>query len=74
MKIEENLILEAEPDNQYDKYAVRVLTEDGIMIGYIDQIYSADINSKLDFNYKCLVSNISNDDVPFINADIFFIK
>ena len=74
LKIEENLILEAEPDNQYDKYAVRVLTEDGIMIGYIDQIYSADINSKLDFNYKCLVSNISNDDVPFINADIFFIK
>lgn len=61
------LFLEWEPDNEYDDYAMRVMTPSGILIGYVERQYS-----KLFYDKNvpmAEITKITNDDIPFIYAN-----
>lgn len=48
-----------------------VLTSDGHHIGYVEKKYSMCFFAYKDKIYKCIVSKVTNDDVPFIYANAF---
>lgn len=61
------LFLEWEPDNEYDDYAMRVMTPSGILIGYVERQYS-----KLFYDKNvpmAEITKITDDDIPFIYAN-----
>lgn len=61
------LFLEWDSDNEYDDYAMRVITPSGILIGYVEKQYSKlfyDKNVPL-----AEITKITGDDIPFIYAN-----
>jgi HipA-like protein len=52
MTVGEQLILEKEPDNQYDSDAIRILTQKGEFLGYVPRYYNSSVISYLDKNMK----------------------
>lgn len=52
-----NLILHREPDNQYDPHAVQIMSEDGVMLGYVPRYYSEAVFKRLEkgMSYTCQV-------------------
>lgn len=67
----DELTLIHEPDNDYDTFAMMVLTSDGHHIGYVEKKYSMCFFAYKDDIYKCIVSKVTNDDIPFIYANAF---
>lgn len=57
------LKLESEPDNKYDKNAIKILNKNGEHIGYMPRYYSESITKLLneDYNYKCIVLEVNKD-------------
>ncbi len=51
------LLLQREPDNQYDPYAVQIMTQDGMMLGYLPRYYSEAVSKRLSekMSYTCQV-------------------
>ena len=51
------LILEPEPTNKYDPNAVKILTEEGIFLGYVPKKFSSEISAMLqiDENLECII-------------------
>lgn len=68
----DTMILVHEPDNKTDSNAIKVYTMEGFHIGYVDAALSEFVRSKIDYIGKCVVSKISNHDIPFINLTIEF--
>lgn len=60
------LELEKEPDNEYDPYAVKVLTTDGYHIGYVEATKAKRISSNIDKLIECKVKKISEYEDLFI--------
>ena len=58
----ETLELVPEPDNLYDKFAVKVFTYSKVFLGYIPRYYSRSVTDRLKRNmsYSCEVIEISN--------------
>lgn len=59
LEINENLVLERDSNNVYDKYAVKVMNEDNKIIGYIPIFFSKAISEAIDNDRKitCIVIN-----------------
>lgn len=72
LKIGEPLLLESEPDNKFDKTAIKVLTQGNTHIGYVERDYSLLISTNLNNIIHCKVSKITpgRDNIPYIYADI----
>ena len=63
------LVLRQEPTNTVDKNAIKVLTQTGKFIGYVDKDNASNINK-----YFNVITNKSNHEVPYIDAETFFSK
>lgn len=52
-----DLLLQQEPDNQYDPYAVQIMTKDGVKLGYLPRYYSEAVSQRLNegISYTCRV-------------------
>lgn len=59
----DSLKLEKEPENDSDPFAVKVLTQESEMLGYIPRYYSKSVSSRLSsgMTYSCTVVEISSD-------------
>lgn len=55
------LLFKEEPENEYDSFAIRVLTKDGEHLGYIPRYYSQAITERLQkgMTYSCEVLEIT---------------
>lgn len=62
----DNLKLEEEPDNEYDPYAIKVITMDGCHIGYVESTKAKRISSNIDKLIECKVKKISEYEDLFI--------
>lgn len=71
VRVGDELTLIHEPHNDHDTFAMMVLTTDGHHIGYVEKKYSMCFFAYKDKIYKCIVSKVTNDDVPFIYANAF---
>lgn len=71
VRVGDELTLIHEAYNDYDSFAMMVLTSDGHHIGYVEKKYSMCFFAYKDKIYKCIVSKVTNDDVPFIYAYAF---
>ena len=71
VRVGDELTLIHEAYNDYDSFAMMVLTSDGHHIGYVEKKYSMCFFAYKDKIYKCIVSKVTNDDVPFIYANAF---
>lgn len=63
VKSGEVLKLEDEPENKYDKYAIKVLDSKDNHIGYIPRYYSEQINELLKnkYEYNCIVCDVQKE-------------
>lgn len=71
VRVGDELTLIHEPHNDHDSFAMMVLTADGHHIGYVEKKYSMCFFVYKDKIYKCIVSKVTNDDIPFIYANAF---
>lgn len=71
VRVGDELTLVHEPYNDKDTFAMMVMTADGSQIGYVEKKYSMCFFVYRDKIYKCIVSKVTNDDVPFIYANAF---
>ncbi|MDH6355490.1 hypothetical protein M2132_001833 [Dysgonomonas sp. PH5-45] len=74
IEVGEELFLEREYNNYYDKNATRVITKDGFFIGYVDADYAPSVALRIkdEFEILCYASKVTDDDLPFIYIDIFY--
>lgn len=68
----DTLILEPEPDNDIDPYAVKVLTMEGVHIGYVEASYSEQVFNNIDHVSQCRISRKTQHDIPYIDISIKF--
>jgi len=61
-----NVILTAEPDNEYDANAIIVKTEDGCKIGYVNKDALPYVHLVLNRMNKCVISKLSDHDIPYV--------
>lgn len=66
------LELEEEPDNEYDLYAIKVLTTNGEHIGYIEATKAKRISSNIGKLVECRVKKISEYEELFIYGIAYF--
>ena len=71
VRVGDELTFIHEPHNDKDTFAMMVMTSDGSNIGYVEKKYSMCFFVYRDNIYKCIVSKVTNDDVPFIYANAF---
>ena len=57
----DSLLLQEEPENKYDQFAIRVLTNQGIHLGYVPRYYSQAITERLKkgMTYSCRVLEVN---------------
>jgi len=65
-KFDSKVILEPEPNNEYDSNAILVKTVDGSKIGYVNKDALPFVHSVINRITKCEVSKISDHDVPYV--------
>lgn len=55
------LVLEAEPENEYDRFAIRALTQTGEHLGYIPRYYNKAILTRIEkgTSYSCQVLEVT---------------
>lgn len=60
-KIGQKLVLLPEPDNQYDKYAIKIQTENNEKVGYVPRYYNKILLEKLlkNENYICKIEQFN---------------
>lgn len=63
------VILELDPTNEYDEFAIKVLTRPGVFIGYIDRKFTKMLSMK--FGYiSAEVNAVKHSEIPFIDIRI----
>lgn len=71
--INEPLILQAEPDNEMDSNAIKVLTSDGVHIGYMPKEFAAEWHNHLDELNEChLINNYPDGAIHNLEAVAVF--
>jgi len=70
LNINDLLILESEPNNPYDKNAIKVLTLQGYLVGYVDKEHNQFILRQWGRILKCYVSSKIEGDIPYLYATI----
>ncbi|MFA9398049.1 MAG: HIRAN domain-containing protein [Clostridiaceae bacterium] len=57
----ELLILECEPDNKQDEYAIKILNKYKDLIGYVPRYYSEKLTELIrdNYDYECIVSEVN---------------
>ena len=65
LKIGDALSLLPDKDNQYDQYAISVLSHNGTMLGYIPRYYSESVSLRLEkgMTYLCEIIELTTDSV-----------
>ena len=74
VKVGDMLLLKHESNNPKDVYAMKVLTTTAAHIGYVEKQYSNLFFKLLKSIDKCVVTKVTDDDVPFIYADVYIEK
>lgn len=66
LTVGDKLSLARDIENKHDEFAVKVLTMDGDMLGFVAAVYSEDISQMLDSNstYSIHISKIYRDAIP----------
>lgn len=73
LDIDEPLLLEREPSNHMDIYAIKVVTMDEYEIGYIPKEYSRILSDNMDAFVDCFVDRVVNSSLaPYIYIRVFF--
>lgn len=72
LSVGDKLILEAEPTNENDPSAIKVLTEAGVHIGYLPKKTAENIGSWLAEVKLCAVYHRTTHELPYIYCKIFF--
>lgn len=71
VKVGDTLLLKHEKNNEKDAYAMKVVTTTAANIGYVEKKYSRmfhDLQADLG---KCIVTKVTDDDIPFIYVDAY---
>jgi len=75
LSIGDNVFLQLDHNNAYDKFAVKVYDEEekGTFLGYIPKEYSKDVHNKIanDTGYVALVSGNDGDTIPHIYLNLY---
>lgn len=58
LKKGEELSLEAEPTNNFDPYAIRILNADGDFLGYVEKGVAADIHKFIQHEHPLTISEL----------------
>lgn len=60
LELGDALVLVSEPENEFDRYAIRVHTTQGEMLGYVPRYYSEGVSARLSrgMTYACEVVEI----------------
>lgn len=74
VKVGDMLLLKHESNNPKDAYAMKVLTTTAAHIGYVEKQYSFLFFRLLKSIDKCVVTKVTNDDIPFIYVDAYIEK
>lgn len=72
LEVGDELRFEHEANNEYDEFAMRVVTLDDLFIGYVDAEYSEFVFINQDKITSCFITKISSDEIPFIYANAYF--
>lgn len=72
VEVGDTLILEVEPDNPVDPNAVKVLTLEGMHIGYVQWDIAQFVKDNISHVNSCTVTKVTRHDIPFIHASIHF--
>ncbi|MDO9152693.1 MAG: HIRAN domain-containing protein [Paludibacter sp.] len=65
-KNDSKVVLEPEPNNEYDSNAILVKTEDGSKIGYVNKDALPFVHSVIDRITKCQISKLSDHEIPYV--------
>lgn len=74
VKVGDMLLLKHELNNPKDDYAMKVLTTTAAHIGYVEKQYSHLFFKLLKSIDKCVVTKVTDDDIPFIYVDAYIEK
>lgn len=72
VEVGDTLILQPEPENTVDPNAVKVLTLNGVHIGYVQWDIAQFTRDFIKHVQTCTVTKTTRHDIPYIHADIFF--
>lgn len=72
LEVDDLLLLEAEPDNEMDASAVKVLTPSGECIGYVDSEHCVSVGAMINLIDSCTVIKKTRHQIPYITAKIKF--
>lgn len=63
LELGEDLFFEPEPDNENDSFAIKILTENDILLGYVPRYYNKAILGRLSkgVSYSCKVIELSQE-------------
>lgn len=63
VNVNEELVLELEPDNIYDKFAIKICNKSDKLIGYVPRYYSKELSKliSLGWEYKLTVLEVNKD-------------
>lgn len=63
VKVNEELVLELEPDNIYDKFAIKICNKSNKLIGYVPRYYSKELSKliSLGWEYKLTVLEVNKE-------------
>ena len=78
IKVNDNIILEPEPDNLYDRFAIKVMYQinnKNVKLGYVPRYYSKELTNLLNnhINYSAMVQKV-NIDSSFDDDVSVFVK
>lgn len=71
-EVGDTVILEPEPCNKADSFAVKVKTMEGFHIGYVNSDFSKLVNNNIKHISKCIITRITAHNIPFISIKIYF--
>lgn len=72
LEVDDLLLLEAEPDNEMDASAVKVLTPSGECIGYVDSEHCVSVGAMINLIDSCTVIKKTRHQIPYITAKVKF--
>ena len=63
INVGDNLLLQLEPDNDYDKNAVAIYDDSNHKLGYIPRYYSESVTNRINkqMTYSCVVIEVNKE-------------
>lgn len=74
LKIRERVFIEHEPFNTADENALKIITNDGVFIGYIEKKHTNILNyyRSKGCPIYCFISKITSNLTPYVYTDVFY--